>query len=509
MNIRHSLNALVFSGIVFATCNALTAHAAGGDFDAATFNSTGNPAGLRRFVASGTQSEGAPMAITANGGIVIASSCYDSNTATTTICVNKLTASGGNDNTFATNGLAVISYGGVPNAIAQDAQGNLWIAAFCNGVGACLFKMSPSGGFYTNVGVSGRVAIANMADIQAIIMSPTGRMFIGGSCPQGVTNQPCMARLMPDGTMDTSFNGGAMKFFGNGTLRGGTIRRLQLQSDGALLAGGTCDIGTTVRANRMCFAWLDIAGSSNPYWTPITVPGSTESTLGGFALTTDNAVILSGTCAIGGTFRGCMARFQLAVGVDATFGSNGYIPAIALGQTDTTGYDLVQREDGSLIFIGQCVPSTTPFQRYGICLAAYNADGTQSNQFGGASTRLLDTEPAGATTSTQSWLKGTDALRTPDGKLLTGGSCYAATSNPGTCIARLQLENTIGARCSPDLDASSTNAATNDGLLLLRTMLGLSGNAVLSKALAPTANRLTWASVRDFAGLHCRIPVAP
>ena len=61
--------------------------------------------------------------------------------------------------------------------------------------------------------------------------------------------------------------------------------------------------------------------------------------------------------------------------------------------TATSVYGLVEREDGSLIMVTQCMASTTPFQRYGICLAAFAANGSPSPQFGGQSTRLLDTEP--------------------------------------------------------------------------------------------------------------------
>ena len=51
--------------------------------------------------------------------------------------------------------------------------------------------------------------------------------------------------------------------------------------------------------------------------------------------------------------------------------------------------------------------------------------------------------------------------------------------------------------------------ASSDGVLLMRMLLGLSGNAAITGALSSNASRFSWASVRDYAGLHCRLPVAP
>ena len=46
-------------------------------------------------------------------------------------------------------------------------------------------------------------------------------------------------------------------------------------------------------------------------------------------------------------------------------------------------------------------------------------------------------------------------------------------------------------------------------VLLMRMLLGLSGNAAITSALSSNASRFSWASVRDYAVLHCRLPVAP
>ncbi|WP_395707696.1 hypothetical protein, partial [Casimicrobium huifangae] len=72
-----------------------------------------------------------------------------------------------------------------------------------------------------------------------------------------------------------------------------------------------------------------------------------------------------------------------------------------------------------------------------------------------------------------------------------------------------QLETTPATRCTIDLDGSNSTGASSDGVLLMRMLLGLSGNAAITGALSSNASRFSWASVRDYAGLHCRLPVAP
>ena len=46
-------------------------------------------------------------------------------------------------------------------------------------------------------------------------------------------------------------------------------------------------------------------------------------------------------------------------------------------------------------------------------------------------------------------------------------------------------------------------------MLLMRMLLGLSGNAAITGALSSNASRFSWASVRDYAGIALPLPVAP
>jgi hypothetical protein len=482
-------------------------HAAGGDFDT-SFSAAGNPAGIARFVASGTESRGSAMLVTENGAVFIAGQCVSG--ANYDVCVSKRNFAGGADSAFGggSGTMTIVGMGiSTASAMTRDAQGNLWVGGICAG-NSCVFKVSSSGGLFINVGSNGLVTVPDMRWVQAMAMTPEGKILVGGVCTQTGAGLPCLGRLLPNGTFDPAFNGGSVWVWS--TLRGGEVRTLIQRSNGAVYVGATCDTGTSSAVNRMCYADISAAGTVTSTYMA-TVPNSTAATLGGMVLASDGALVASGTCVMvtTGAFRGCMFRFKPGTGIDTTFGTSGYVNGVNLGQTSTSVYDLMQREDGSLIMVTQCMASTTPFQRYGICLAAFDANGVPSAQFGGQTTRLLDTEPQPVGgSSLASWL-GDSAALTGDGKLVTVGACFAGVSSPQSCVARIQLENPQGTRCTADIDGSNTVNATSDGVMLMRMLLGLSGNPAIFGALSANASRLSWPAVRDYAGLHCRVPVAP
>lgn len=60
-----------------------------------------------------------------------------------------------------------------------------------------------------------------------------------------------------------------------------------------------------------------------------------------------------------------------------------------------------------------------------------------------------------------------------------------------------------------DIDGDSSVDVATDGLLLLRALLGLSGNAAVANALSPCATRAGWTDVRAHLAGTCGLAVAP
>ncbi len=104
-------------------------------------------------------------------------------------------------------------------------------------------------------------------------------------------------------------------------------------------------------------------------------------------------------------------------------------------------------------------------------------------------------------------LLGVGPAKLTDG--ISWSSC--ATRTGGSAIA-----NFIDAQSNPsnppmalDIDGDGHALATTDGVVLLRTMLGLSGNAVTAGAIGASPSRAAWADIRAYLGDHCGFVLPP
>lgn len=96
---------------------------------------------------------------------------------------------------------------------------------------------------------------------------------------------------------------------------------------------------------------------------------------------------------------------------------------------------------------------------------------------------------------------------------LTGGMAFGscATRTTGAAIAAFADPQTLATSSLPalDIDGDGKVLATTDGLLLVRALLGLTGDAVVSGALAPTATRSTWPAIRSYLNGQCSLALLP
>jgi hypothetical protein len=105
---------------------------------------------------------------------------------------------------------------------------------------------------------------------------------------------------------------------------------------------------------------------------------------------------------------------------------------------------------------------------------------------------------------------------TTDGVLalrwMLGMSGSAATSGALGATPRrtdaTEIKNYLNAQ-RLDIDGDSSVDAATDGVLLLRALLGLSGNAVINNAVSPCATRTNWTDIRAYLAGTCGLVVAP
>ncbi len=102
---------------------------------------------------------------------------------------------------------------------------------------------------------------------------------------------------------------------------------------------------------------------------------------------------------------------------------------------------------------------------------------------------------------------GVLALRWMLGMTGTAATRGATGASPGRTDPTLIADHLVAQRM--DIDGDSSVDAVTDGLLLLRSLLGFSGDAVIAGALSPCATRTTWVAIRGHLAGTCGLVVAP
>ena len=248
---------------------------------------------------------------------------------------------------------------------------------------------SASDGFDPNV---------NGITIRVIVVQPDGKILIGGDFTTvlGVARSN-IARLNPDGTLDTAFNPSADY----------SVQSIAVQADGKILAGGNfTSIGgqTRLRLARLD-ATTGLADSFDP---------KPDNAVYAIAVQTDGKILVAGQFgSIGGKGRSCIARLDPLTGLADSFNPNA----------NSNVYALAVQPDGKILVGG-------PFH-------GANSIGGQTRNFIArldATTGLADSFDPNANGQPAS------IAVQADGKILAGGAFNGTNSiggQPRNRIARL------------------------------------------------------------------------
>lgn len=234
----------------------------------------------------------------------------------------------------------------------------------------------------------------------AMALQADGKIILAGKCAGALGTYFCMARLNPDGALDTSFDGpgtpGNGKFLMTvaGSLSAGADA-VAVQPDGKIVVAGTC-------SGKFCIARLNENGSFDTSFTGIggtsaghfalTIGPSTD-TFTGMALQPDGMIVLGGYCDDGtGNSRSqfCVARLTASGDFDSAFDgpppvapANGRFLIPRIGSNTTfpeSAHAIVVNAAGKILLAGSCRDVDVT-----MCLAQLNANGSFDSTFDGAS----------------------------------------------------------------------------------------------------------------------------
>jgi uncharacterized delta-60 repeat protein/uncharacterized repeat protein (TIGR01451 family) len=264
----------------------------------------------------------------------------------------------------------------------------------------------------TNPGADGVVySLASQSDGQTII---AGNFFAYNTIPRR-----CIARMGPDGMIDSSFDpgGGADDF----------ISSVVLTPGGQIYVGGGFKSFNSSQRNGV--ARLTANGGVDPAFAPVS---GVDAAVWSIVLQSDNKLLIAGEfTTYDGTNRLHIARVNPDGSLDATFnpGTNG---------PNGTIWSLALQSDGKIIIAGEFT-SVGGLTRNG--LARLNANGSVDLTF----------DPGTGANGVVYAV----ALR-PDGKLWVGGEFSLMNSVPFRRFARLNANGTIDTSFDPGTGADST-----------------------------------------------------
>jgi len=166
------------------------------------------------------------------------------------IQVARLKPNGALDTTFATAGIATIDFGGddFGEAMARQADGRILVAGRSTAAGAVVARLRATGALDPDFGTGGRVTLPGGGSARAVLVQPDGKIVLAGNA--SISAMMIVTRLMPNGTLDTTFDGdgtAAIDFGSTSDIAAGVVR----QPDGKLVVAGYTQASEDVAVARL------------------------------------------------------------------------------------------------------------------------------------------------------------------------------------------------------------------------------------------------------------------
>ena len=295
-----------------------------------------------------------------------------------TFCVARLRASGALDTTFGSGGKRTIDFGGnssaTVNGAALQPDGKIVVAG-SSGPQVAVARLNPNGSLDTAFSGDGKRLLSwgGIDRAMAVLVLGNGKILLGGeSGPEGANI--VVARLNPSGTVDTSFGtGGKTPVDFGGTEFGLAMAR---QANGRILVAGSSSIagGVVTRLRASGALDTDFGGDGR-----VTLAG------GGVAkavlVQPDRRIVVAGN--LGGSAMMSVARLNSNGAPDTTFGAAG-TTSIDFGSLADLASDAVLQPDGKIVVAG----STQADE--GVAVARLNPDGSPDTTFGAAGKAIVD-----------------------------------------------------------------------------------------------------------------------
>ena len=345
---------------------------------------------------------------------------------------------------------------------------------------------------------SGPAAEINFIAAEAV--QPDGRVVMVGPAGHSGATQMGVVRLNRNGSLDTSFGGGAgavLIGFGSGNSATATAVALQQNGDivvaGAATVGGTDQIGV---ARLTPSGTLDTTFNSTGETTVDTAntDQSAPDTVGVAVQPADQKIVVVGTRSpVNGGSGFQVSRLTTSGQLDGSFSGGTVITQIGSSSSESSAAVVAIQSDGKIVVAGNGTTNTgsRDFQ-----VARYTGNGTLDSSFNGSGTRDI---PVGGEDPSEGASVQAIAIQPLDGKIVLAGGPrggpqvgFMSVQNGHTALVRLNTNGTLDPTFSgdgvdlvpfPNSTADTANALTIDpvtGTLLVAGTAELPVNGQLT-----------------------------
>lgn len=273
-------------------------------------------------------------------------------------------APGDLDPTFGQGGIAVVDFGGYDSgaALAVQPDGKVVVAGTASVPGASglgVARLNPDGSLDTTFG-SGGTVFANpfgiSINIEDLALQPDGKIVVGGWVVDGVpgdfNSDFWLLRFNNDGTFDQGFGTGGLVVTDLFSRSFDRLTALEVQADGRILAGGAVQ-RRDEESHFGVVRYLPDGRLDPEFGTGgkaiALVPA--ESSLHDIALQPDGKIVATGFS----FFEYALARFDRQGQMDPSFGGDGIVTA-PFYRYPTLQNSIVVQPDGKIVTGGIAFP---------------------------------------------------------------------------------------------------------------------------------------------------------
>ena len=318
-------------------------------------------------------------AIDRNAKIVVAGSTYNGNDYD--FALTRFNRDGSVDQNFGNAGKVTTDLGDnneIKKVAIQSDGKILAVGSTYNGnnLDVALVRYNPDGTLDTSFDGDGKLTFSfgNSDDISTdVILQQDGKIIVSGYSL--ISNRPhhAIARINPNGSFDTAFNGS-----GKVTTDYGYSNSLAIQGDGKLVVAGSNFLDGTY---SIALARYNTNGSLD---TSFGVAGKVRTSLAGdssgassVAVLRDGKLIVAGEVSRPEGDDLALVRYNMDGSLDTSFGSGGYLTSDAWGPADQIT-DMLVQIDGKILISGFGSQTTAN----DFSLVRYEANGLLDTSFG-------------------------------------------------------------------------------------------------------------------------------